>query len=75
MEVTTFDFSDYTSTCCHGSRSFKQNMQRLENSLRKIADAHLHEQIRNKEVLPNETQVSSSNDLDVLLGEIVRVLK
>jgi hypothetical protein len=58
-----------------GSRSFKQSMQHLDNSLRKIADAHLHSQIRGKETLPNTTQISFSNDLDVLLAEVVRVLK
>lgn len=58
-----------------GSKSFKQSMANLENSQRKIADAHLHGQIRKKETLPNKTQVNFSSDLDVLLAEIVRVLK
>ncbi len=58
-----------------GSRSFKASMQHLEGSSRKIADAHLHTQIRSKEVLPNKTQVNVSNDLDVLLAEIIRLLK
>jgi len=58
-----------------GSRSFKESMQHLENSSRKIADQHLHTQIRRKESLPNTTQVNFSNDIDVLLGEIVRILK
>ena len=58
-----------------GSKSFKQSMTNLESSSRKIADAHLHTQIRSKEILPNKTQVNFSNDLDVLLAEIVRLLK
>jgi hypothetical protein len=58
-----------------GTKSFKQSMEHLENSLRKIADAHLHVQIRKSEVLPNRTQVNYSADLDVLLAEIVRLLK
>jgi len=58
-----------------GTRSFKDSMQHLDNSCRKIADAHLHVQIRKNEVLPNKTQVNFSNDLDVLLAEIVRVLR
>jgi len=57
-----------------GSRSFKDSMQHLELSARKIADAHLHTQIRSKETLPTATQVNFSNDLDVLLAEIVRIL-
>ena len=58
-----------------GPGSFKKSMQNLENSSRVIADQHLHFQIREKEVLPNKTQVNFSPDVDVLLGEIVRILK
>lgn len=58
-----------------GKKSFKSSMQHLDISSRKIADQYLHVQIRSKEVLPNETQVNFSNDIDVLLGEIVRILK
>lgn len=57
-----------------GSRSFKESMQHLESSARKIGDAHLHTQIRDKESLPSATQVNFSNDVDVLLAEIVRIL-
>jgi len=57
----------------YGSKSFKGSMSRLENSSRKIADAYLHTRIRNKESLPNKTQVNFSNDVDVLLAEIIRV--
>src|SRR3989338_4036655 len=59
----------------HGSKSFKDSIKNLDNSSRKISDSHLHTQIRKKEVLPNSNQVDFSNDLDVLLGEIYRVLK
>jgi hypothetical protein len=58
-----------------GSQSFRQSMEHLNNSARKIADAHLHQKIRAKEVVPNRTQVDFSRDLDVLLAEIVRILK
>jgi len=57
----------------HGSRSFKESMSHLENSSRKIADSYLHTRIRNKESLPNKTQINFSNDLDVLLAEIIRI--
>ncbi|MDP9186246.1 MAG: hypothetical protein M3O72_02665, partial [Verrucomicrobiota bacterium] len=57
----------------NGTKSFKASMLHLENSSRKIADAYLHTKIRNKESLPNRTQVNFSNDLDVLLAEIVRI--
>jgi len=59
----------------HGSKSFKDSMKNLDNSSRKISDSHLHTQIRKKEVLPNSNQVDFSNDLDVLLSEVCRVLK
>ena len=58
-----------------GSKSFKDSMQHLATSARRIGDAHLHTQIRGSEVLPTPTQVDFSRDLDVLLAEIVRILK
>lgn len=58
-----------------GPKSFRESMKHLENSQRDIADHHLHVQIRNKESIPNKTQVNFSADLDVLLAEIVRLLK
>jgi hypothetical protein len=59
----------------YGSQSFKKSMAHLQNSLRNIADTHLHTPIRKKETLPNRTQVNFSNDLDILLAEIVRLMK
>lgn len=59
----------------YGTKSFKDSMTHLDKSSRKIADAFLHTHIRSKEVLPNKTQVNFSRDLDVLLAEIVRILK
>jgi hypothetical protein len=50
-------------------------MANLNNSLRNIADAHLHVQIRQSEVLPTLQQVDFKADLDALLAEIVRILK
>ncbi len=58
-----------------GTKSFKASMSHLDISSRSIADASLHTQIRNSETLLNETQVNFSNDLDVLLAEIIRLLK
>ncbi|HEU6447993.1 MAG TPA: hypothetical protein VFV23_06115 [Verrucomicrobiae bacterium] len=58
-----------------GSKSFRESMQHLENSSRKIADQHLHCKIRKSETIPTFTQVNFHNDLDVLLAEIVRLLK
>ena len=58
-----------------GTKSFKESMKNLNKSSRKIADSYLHTQIRKKEVLPNKNQIDFSNDLDVLLSEICRILK
>jgi len=58
-----------------GSKSFKEAMEHLQNSARKIGDAHLHTQIRAKEVLPVAAQVNFSNSVDFLLSEIVRLSK
>jgi len=58
-----------------GSQSFKKAMEHLNNSLKNIANSHLHVQIRKKEILPTEKQVNFSPDLDILLSEIVRILQ
>jgi len=56
-------------------RSISSNLKHLENSLRSIADTHLHAHIRPREVLPTASQVDFRQDLDVLLQEVVRVLR
>lgn len=58
----------------YGTKSFKDSMIHLDKSSRKIADSFLHTHIRRKETLPTKTQVNFSSDLDVLLGEIIRIL-
>jgi hypothetical protein len=56
-------------------RSVKDSLDHLHRSLRKIADTWLHQQMRRREALPTETQVDFRQDLDVLLGEIVRTIE
>jgi hypothetical protein len=58
-----------------GGKSFKDCMLRLEGAARKIADAHLHTRIRSTESVPTRVQVNFSNEIDVLLAEVVRVLQ
>lgn len=58
-----------------GSKSFKEVTQILNSTLRKIADEHLHSQISKVEVMPNKTQVDFSHSLDLLLAEIIKLLK
>lgn len=72
-----FGFKTFSqvSSSYGGGKSFKDAMANLDNSSRKIADIYLHGQIRKSEVLPNATQIDFSNNIDLLLSEIVRVLK
>ncbi len=56
----------------YGTKSFKESLKHLDASMRKIADSYMHTHIRRKESLPNITQVNFSQDLDVLLAEIIR---
>ena len=58
-----------------GTRTFQDTMRRLDESARKIADGHLHTPMRRSEVLPTRVQVNFSNDVDVLLAEIIRLLQ
>jgi hypothetical protein len=71
FDVVTFaQLASYSG----GSRSFKDAIQR-SGVLRAIADGLLHVQIRSSEVLPTANQVDCPNEVDAILGEIVRVLK
>lgn len=57
------------------AKSFKESMEHLENSSRKIADSYVHSTIRKQESLPTSVQVDFKQGLDVLLSEVVRILK
>jgi len=72
-----FGFKNFTEVVNNysGTKSFKESMDRLNSSCRKIADQHLHTPIRKSESIPTMNQVDFSNDVDVLLGEIYRILK
>jgi hypothetical protein len=71
-----FGFSTFSEVANQypGGRSFKEIMVRLDKTSRKIADMHLHQHVHDKEVLPNKVQVNFSNELDILLGEIDKLL-
>jgi len=56
-------------------KSFMKSMKHLQENSRDIADRFLHNIIRKSETLPAATQIDFRNDLDVLLEEIVRILK
>jgi hypothetical protein len=59
----------------NGSKPFKEAMKHSDESMRRVADAHLHVQIRKRETLPEFQQVDFRSPLDMLLGEIIRILK
>jgi hypothetical protein len=66
-------FSEVASNYVGGTKSFKDSMVHLDIAARKIADGLLHTRIRNSETLPNRQQVNFGPELDVMLGEIVRI--
>jgi hypothetical protein len=68
-------FNEVENNYAGAGKSFKNSIKDLNNTLRNIADRYLHNPIRNKESLPNENQVNFSQNLDVLLEEIYRILK
>jgi hypothetical protein len=71
-----FGFSNFTDVANQyaGTKSFKEIACHLDESTRKVADSHLHTKIRQKEVLPTRTQVDAHQAVDVILGEVIRLL-
>ena len=67
------NFDEVTSN--YGGKSFKGTMQHLQNASRNVADGHLHQYIRKNEALPTAQQVDCRQQLDELLGEIVRITR
>jgi hypothetical protein len=59
----------------YGGASFKAQMQRLEESSRKIADRFLHQPIRSVESIPVFQEINFRADLGALLAEVVRLLQ
>ncbi|MBX3009820.1 MAG: hypothetical protein KF816_17475 [Melioribacteraceae bacterium] len=57
------------------SKSNKELMSRLELSLRNIADSYLHTKIKKKEIIPSPTQVDFRPEIDVLISEILSIVK
>ncbi|MBI3903058.1 MAG: hypothetical protein HY306_09010 [Nitrosomonadales bacterium] len=58
-----------------GTKSFMATAKHLDESSRKIADGLLHSHIRKTESLPTATQVDFKQSLDVVLGEVARLLR
>lgn len=66
-------FTQIANNYAGGGKSFRESMQHLENLSRKVADGYLHSQIRASEALPTKSQVEFRADIDVLIGEVIRV--
>lgn len=59
----------------YGEKSFKDLIKPLEESSRKIADSYLHLPVRSRESLPTKIQIEFKANMDILLSEIIRILK
>jgi hypothetical protein len=72
-----FGFNSFVQVVSNygGSKSFKQMAAKLEQTARNIGDMIAHEMIRPVETLPSAATIDFSQELDVLLGEVVRLLK
>jgi len=68
-------FAEVANNYGAGGKSFKETMLYLENAARKVGDGHLHMPIRKSETLPTAQQVCFASQIDVLLSEIVRMMK
>lgn len=55
------------------AQSWKSLMSKLEDDMKHVADTYLHQQIRSKELLPDEPGVEFRAPLDMLLGEVARL--
>jgi len=69
------NFAEVANNYSGGTQSFKKAMGNLDKSLRNIADNNIHSQARSREVLPTTNQIDFTPELDLLLSEIVRILK
>ncbi len=54
--------------------SVKKTFLRFDEHVRNVADHYIHQKIRKKEHLPNDTQIDFRSELDFLLGEVIRTL-
>ena len=67
-----FGQPNFESVIAHATASSLRDIaRRLDQSLKKIADHHIHKQIGKTESLPTEQEIGFSSDLNFLLGRIV----
>jgi hypothetical protein len=56
-------------------KSFKQMAKKLEGAARIIGDLTAHQPMRQVESLPGPSQIDFSQEFDVLLAEVARVIR
>jgi|GEM_PF-1405871 len=59
----------------YNGKSFGKTMDKFEDSLKNLADEHLHQQMLEHDPLPVEQQADFRQPLDRLLVEVLRLLK
>lgn len=70
-----FGSASFAQFAASSPKSIKQAMENLQESLRKIADAHLHSPMQAREVITERQQVVGfQGAVDVLVGEVIRKL-
>ena len=70
-----FGQPNFESVVSQSSTSLKKLLDKLQTDAKNIADHHLHEQAKLGEAILTEQQVDFRNQLDVLLGEVVKAIK
>ncbi|TWA50531.1 hypothetical protein FB008_11242 [Sinorhizobium medicae] len=70
-----FGQTNFSQVTSQASRSVRGSFEHIQTGLRHIADSALHTHIRRRETIPTATQVDFRQSFDVLLGELVRILR
>ena len=70
-----FGCTTFSQVAANHPRSAKAVFESLEQNSRKISDGLIHQPIRKRETLPTEQTVNFSQNLDVLLAEVIRVIE
>lgn len=73
---TIFGYKSFTAFANNypdGTKSFKTSMLKLDSVLRNIADNSIHSQARKKEINPTINQMDFTQEIDLLLGELIRI--
>lgn len=70
-----FGLKTFKEVACNynGGKSFKEVASHLETVSRKVSDALLHMPMRDSEALPTLAQVDARQQLDTVLGEVIRI--